>query len=234
MRNPFVIQLSEMDLDKPNHFMWKEISRGDGLPMRRFFNDVLRGKAHMLSRQDGLRKKSKKEYRKEARDIMFTLRDFPFGIHQILPVAAAVGLPNLLRRRQTEKDVEKGISGRHIALLWHNASKQVVGLSVLERTVEPNQAELSVYKNPCLQSKTFLVAVKEYMAWSQRVAGYKHFVAHIEALTDTQRGNRAAQRFAHKLGFAQTGFRGKDDPKGNGKDTLVFSVRDWKPSCACG
>jgi len=44
-----------------------------------------------------------------------------------------------------------------------------------------------------------------------------------------QRGNIAAVLAAQKAGFQIEDIRHADDPKGNGKETLVLRVRNWEP-----
>lgn len=233
MRSPFIIEMPQHARGS-QELVWKELSWGSAFKLRRFFKNVLATHARQLAIQDeknwgDLSRKGKASYRKEAADIMFALRDFPLGIHQILPLAAGIALPNILRLGQSRKDVSKGLLGYHFGILWDNASKEIAGVCTLEKTGASDEVEISYWKHPELGRRAFLAAVTELMSWSKKVAGYKHFKAHIEATTNIQRGNPHSENFAESLGLKQTAVREADDPKGNGKRTLVFTKRDWSP-----
>jgi hypothetical protein len=211
------------------------LSWGDGRKLHRFFEDILASKVEHLVREDGrkwreLPIEERKKYRVEASNIMFSLRGFKFGLHQILPVLAGTALPNILRLFQSPEDVSKGLFGKlHIGVLWGQSGKEILGIATLEKTDQPNEAELTAWVHPEANRSLAFSAWVELMSWGQKTSGYLHFITGTDARTNQQRGNRPAIVAANRLGFKKVGIRAADDTKGNCKTTVILKARNWSP-----
>jgi hypothetical protein len=232
MRPPFVVNV-ENPADPSQRARWKELGWRDARKLYRFFQVVRVAKVQELIREDrkASRNLSSEElwrYRKEANDIMFSLRDFPLGIDQILPVAAGLALPDIWRLCQSSKNGHRYSLGKyHFALLWSESKREILAVATLERTDEPNEAEISAWLHPELNRTLAYASWLEFMSWAKEAAGYLHFKAHTEARTNRQRGNRSAILVANLLGFKETGIYADDDLNGNGKTTVILVARNW-------
>lgn len=236
MRKPFRISVRGN-----KNLYWRELSFSDALPLRDCFNAILDKHQVRVAKEDGqewekLSREEKSALRKRVADTLFGLRDYPLGMHQILPLAAVLGLPALLRLRQTPADVKTGVLGQfHFGVLHNITSNTIVGVTTFERTkavdAEGNrkEAEIAYYKHPNLRTSAFTNAVYRLMVWGKVNCGITDYLAHIEAPTNTHRGNPASEAFAKGLGLEFDGIRAADDPKGNGKKTLVYRAEGWAP-----
>jgi hypothetical protein len=161
---------------------------------------------------------------------MFSLRGFKFGIHQLLPLAAGIALPSIARLFQSPEEESKGFFGKlHIGVLWGQSGKEVLGLATLEKTNQPNEAELTAWVHPETDRSLAFFAWVELMSWGKKKSGYLHFITDTDARTNQQRGNRPAIFAANRLGFKKAGIRVADDTKGNGKTTVILKARNWSP-----
>jgi hypothetical protein len=216
--------------DLSEDFLWKELSWWHSYKIHRFFKAVLDAKQKSLAKEDGkvwgaLGRAERQKYHKEAHSV-FELRSSPLGVHHVLPLVAALAVPDIVRLCQPYEEMGSGLAGRcHIGLLWHKASDEVVGITIFGRTECPNEAEVSYWKHPSLTGALFRQAMKKLLSRACRAAGYVRLKAHVEAPTREQRGNNASLSFAKKLGFQITGIREPDAPNGNGKKTLVLTTR---------
>ena len=225
-RKPFVISIPAAG-DIPQTAVWKELNWGDTPALHEFFGKVLATRQQELANADGveieaLSADQRAAYKAEARAI-FKLRAFP-DIDVVLKRAARFAVPNILRLAQSEQDVGKGLlAGLHIALLWDKAGKNILGVATLQKTDHANEAEVTAWISPSTNRTLAKAAWNALMSWGTEKAGYTQFKMHIEAKTDTQRGNERARMAAVLMGFQQTAIRPADHPKGNGKDTLVMT-----------
>lgn len=219
-------------VDVNSHLHWHELGYGDALPLTRMFGTLATSTARRLQQEDERYDRTPAaDYVQEAKAVMYGLRGLPFGIHQAIPAAAALAVPNIIRAFQQRAEVTNGLLGKyHFAVLQNNDNlREALALATLERTAEPAQAELSVWLAPTLNRKDAHKATHAFMQWGQQHAGYKHYIAHVVARTGTQRGNLASVMAAHQLGFRITGLRGADAANGNGKATHILRADNWQP-----
>lgn len=235
MRHPFSISIVSAECKLYHDYVWRELRFAHARPLKRCFAEILIDKQKELAALDKrdwskLDESQKNSYKQEARAIMFELRDFPYGIDQILPAACRIGLPNILRTFQSSTDTSKGLAGGyHIAVLWNKTVDEIFAVGTLEKTKNHLEAEVSCWKHPRCHTEVIFDAMTNLMRWSQDNCGYRHFIAHIEETTQFQRGNPSAVALAEKLGFSVTGHRDAEAPNGNGKDTLILTAPNWGP-----
>lgn len=235
VREPFYIPVDTSLADASRNLFWRELSWGDDLKLGRMFRHMLEVKATSLATEEGavwkfLTQSEKESYRQQVCDLALIPRGFPIGLHRIMPVVAALGLPNIVRFCQKQEDVKKGYLGRYqFGILWDRASKEVGAFVILQKTARDNEAEVSVWKSPSLETKIFRESMKQFLGWAQEMCDYKNFLAHIQAPTDALRGNPQAVACATGMGASLSGIREPDAPDGNGKKTLIYTVQNWSP-----
>lgn len=242
MRELFKIPVKPRDtsLNAIRDLEWKELCFGDTRKLYHFFHDVLGIRAEAIAKEDRkkwatLSKVEVESYHKEASDIMFTLAPLPFNIHRLgthraMPLATSLFASEILRFRKHPADERTGMAGKyHFAALWHKTKNKIVGVSVLEKTDDLDEANFSCWRHPHFNSQVFLGAANDLMQWGKKTAGYQHFIAHTEKKTSNQRGNKEAVLEAKQLGFKIVGTRAPDAPNGNGRKAHILSARNWTP-----
>jgi hypothetical protein len=224
MRRAFLIPLSPATSNAPA--FWREMGALDGLKLRHFFEAVVQTHEIRLAKEDGklwslLPLKTRQRYQAEAESILFANGAPTSTPPQPLPLAPSHA--SYARMRQKPNDLANGVNGCHIALLWSQAGRSLLGVAKLEKTAVPAQTNLAFWKAPQTQTDDFRTAVTALMNWSNRTLGTTSFVTHIEAATAGQRGNPPSLLMAQKLGFDITDQRPAGAPNGNGKDILILT-----------
>lgn len=223
----------QIDVTGHHSLVWHELSLGHALPLCRLFNRITADRARRLQDLDSRRNRTASaDYKKEVKAQLFALRDFPFGIHQVLPAAAALAAPNMLRLSQTPHNTpHSDLLGRyHFAVLQDKATpNEAQALAVLERRAPAPEAELSLWAAPTTHRPGLHGAVRTLMQWGCQQAGYQRYIAHVQARVYGQRGNLPALMAARELGFRIVGRRDAFAPNGNGKTTHILRADNWQP-----